>query len=93
MSYNYCIHKYQLNTSCIGLPQKLLLPAKAQILSVQQQHGAMMWALVDPNEALEERTFILYGTGHPITDRNKLKFLGTIQTLGGFAWHAFEVKT
>ena len=82
------------------------LPAGAQPLSFQEQHGAgCMWALVDPEARTTKRRFRLAGTGHPIEyaepagvpyrsppNIGALRFVGTAQFRGGaLVFHLFEV--
>jgi hypothetical protein len=89
------IYKYALN---IEDEPVLLLPAGAQILSVDSQatrHGEklFLWALVDPETKETGRYFRIYGTGHPVdeADLSKLKFIGTVSMKGGaLIWHVFE---
>jgi len=72
----------------------LNLPRGAQVLSVQEQREeAQLWALVDPDEQRELRTFCIFGTGWDIDDAG-LAYLGTFQVHGGtFVFHLFEKKT
>ena len=85
------IFKYQLEHV---YDQELDLPAEARILSVGDQHGKIqLWALVNPNAPLQERKFLVAGTGHHI-DRppQDLSFLGSvIQYDGSLVFHVFEV--
>lgn len=97
------IYKYDLN---ITDRQILQLPVDAQILSIQQQnttpvYGAdgrpvlnntlQLWALVDPDAALEQRHFIIVGTGNPMPDGAAGYHLATVVTAGGaLVWHIFE---
>ncbi|MBU0846654.1 hypothetical protein KKH23_05640 [Patescibacteria group bacterium] len=65
------------------------MPVDAEILCLQIQHGEpRIWALVDPDAEIEEREFVLYGTGHPIERTGS--YVGTYQT-GSFVFHVFEV--
>lgn len=69
------------------------MPADAEILSVQVQHGKpQLWAFVDPEaKVLHPRRFRLSGTGHPMTEGH-YRFIGTFQLEGGnFVGHLFEV--
>lgn len=72
--------------------QTILMPAGAEILCVQMQAGApCLWAMVNPNNPLEERRFRIVGTGHLIAEPF-LKYVGTVQAGGGMLiWHVFEV--
>jgi hypothetical protein len=69
------------------------MPAGAQVLAVQVQHGhPCIWALVDPSASLETRLFRIAGTGHPITEALG-RHVGTFQMLGGdVVFHVFEVQ-
>lgn len=78
--------------------QQIAMPQGAQILSCQEQRGGKwcIWALVIPEAEKEERTFEVFGTGHPISydmgvDR---EFIDTIQTQGAelsmYVFHIFE---
>ena len=68
------------------------MPEGARILAAQTQFGVpCIWALVDPSHETEERTFALYGTGHPF-DEKSYSYIGTIQLQeGAFIFHVFEV--
>ncbi len=68
-----------------------LMPAGAEILSVQAQHGdVQMWALVDANRPSEPREFVAYGTGHPMPN-DPGKFIDTFQIENGaLIFHVFE---
>jgi hypothetical protein len=73
------------------------LPIGAEILTVQTQGGnPKLWALVDPSEIKEVRTFRLAGTGHTIEcgRGSEYKYIGTFQlydTFGSLVLHLFEV--
>lgn len=76
----------------------LALPRGAQILHVDDQLGIPhIWALVDPESSLENRTFRLAGTGHPIkVDLEQpcyILHLGTFKMEGGLLiFHLFETQ-
>ncbi len=63
-------------------PQSIMMPKGAQILSCQMQ-GVVpcLWAIVDPDAALEARTVHIIGTGHRVP--MSLQFVSTIQMAGG----------
>lgn len=78
--------------------QTIAMPENATILSVQVQpkrgwgsRGEIcMWALVDPHAPLQERRFLIYGTGQAIFGWEKeYQFVATVQ-LDSFVWHIFE---
>jgi len=85
------IFKYPLKTTDT---QEIIIPRESEILCVQTQNDTpCLWALVSVDGLLaqESRTIITYGTGHPITDSKKLKYLGTYQLQNGFlVFHLFE---
>ncbi len=71
----------------------LELPKGAKILTVQEQDGEpQIWALVKSYAPMEERNFILVGTGHAILEApSKLKYIGTFQCAEReFVGHLFE---
>jgi hypothetical protein len=93
------IHKYPMDFDCT-----FLMPAHAQVLSVQMQPPhpmPMLWALHPKPETaitLEERRFQLFGTGRDIDmeqvlrdEHGQWKHVATVQD-GPFVWHVFEVK-
>lgn len=95
------IYKYALENA---FPVEIMIPAGAQILTVQiqevpatHQHGDQvryekvitLWARVDSEAQKETRIFKLFGTGHPIDDLAKYVYVGTFQD-APFVWHLFE---
>lgn len=72
---------------------RILMPAFAEVLSVGAQgENICVWALVDPDMPPLHRTFRIAGTGHPIEDSEKWKFVGTVQLYGGsLVFHVFEL--
>ena len=80
------IWKYVLEPETI-----IEMPIGAEILTVQEQYGrCCLWALVDPSANKVKRKFLVYGTGHPITEENG-KYIGTFQLHNGrLVFHVFE---
>ena len=70
----------------------LEIPSGATYLDFQVQNGeAVCWFLVYPENKIEQRRFVVHGTGHPVADR--AAYLGTIQAQSGrLVWHLFELK-
>ncbi len=70
----------------------LNIPEGAEILSYQLQGVTpCIWFKVDPARPIEERNFLLVGTGHPIKEKN-ITFIDSIQLEGGrFVFHLFEL--
>ncbi len=69
------------------------MPFGSKILSVQIQKGQpCIWAIVDTDKEICARSFLMFGTGHPLPhDIMALPFIGTFQTLGGdLVFHLFE---
>ena len=61
-------------------------------VSLKQMQGEQpqLWALVDPDQPNEWRTFEMYGTGHPMP-ANPGEYVETFQMDGGaLVWHVFE---
>ncbi len=71
------------------------MPKGAHILAVQVQHNSpCLWAIVDPEQPIESRTFRIFGTGHEMdVDMPHCHYIGTFQLLGGsFIGHLFEAR-
>lgn len=85
------VYKYELEVTG---EQTIKLPFNAEILTVQMQGTrCCLWALVDPQNELTERTICIYGTGHPIPDKIRLEHINTFQIPHlGLVFHAFEKK-
>jgi hypothetical protein len=89
------ILKYRVITSdyAIGKPQEIMMHKGAEILTAQLQAGQIqMWAMcfdVGTGE-MEDRTFILLGTGRNIDEKQELNYIATIQD-DEFVWHLFEI--
>lgn len=83
------IYKYtlQINDSvAVGLPKG------AEVLCIQPQASSLyLWALVDPEQPIEQRVFQIVGTGHP-TEMTKASYIETVQLFGGsLVYHIFEL--
>jgi hypothetical protein len=67
------------------------VPTGAKILSVDIDPATgedpALWAEVDPFNEQEKRTFVVVGTGHPLSFGHK--HIGSV-TVGPFALHVFE---
>lgn len=74
--------------------QTITIPGGAKILTVQLQKGDLyIWAIVDPNEPLRDRTIYVRGTGHPLNfSINKaIRYVGTFQlSAGDLVFHVFQ---
>ena len=68
----------------------LAMPEGAQVLTVQLQgETPCIWAMVDHDTPMIERTFAVFGTGHPLP-KKKSMYISTFQQ-PPFVWHLFEV--
>ena len=72
----------------------LNMPKDSTILCLQidtKTETPCIWALVFPENELEERFFELYGTGHEIDNQSGIirNYIGTYQKFG-LVWHVFE---
>ena len=85
------IHKYPLTMADI---QTVEMPSGAEILTVQTQVATpCIWALVDTDNPVEEHSFAIFGTGHPIHEDIwvRHKYISTFQLSDGkFIFHLFE---
>lgn len=80
------IYKYPLPSAI----NSVALNANAEILCVQLQENVItMWALVDTDNPIINRTFAVYGTGNEIESFSK--YVGTVQQ-NQFVWHVFELE-
>ena len=69
------------------------LPFGAKILHLDVQCDIPhIWPLVDTDKTdIQIRNFKCFGTGHPITNIDNLKYIGTIKQYNdAFIWHIFE---
>lgn len=84
------IYKYRLD---ITDHQRVLMPRFANLLCVAEQRSdLMLWALVDPQAALDSREIRIVGTGNPIPNASELKHIGSVVMSNSvFVWHVFEV--
>lgn len=65
------------------------IPVGAILLHVHEQDGIpCVWMRVDPSANVEQRTFLVVGTGHQFSAR--YLYLGTAHC-GSLVWHVFEV--
>lgn len=70
------------------------MPANAEILTVQTQHGQpCIWALCDSAMLLETRNFRIIPTGHTIDiDNQLLHYIGSFQVNNDtLVFHLFEI--
>ena len=85
------IWKFELETKDQNIIQ---MPKGAEILCIQEQYGKpCIWALVDPNEEKEVKTFEIFGTGHPVYCDMGISriYKGTYQlNSGALVFHVFE---
>jgi hypothetical protein len=83
------IYKYELE---IKDCQTIILPFDYEILSVQSQNNKLvLWAMVYPDNSLQQVTFNIVGTGNPIaTDTQNWLYLASVQMFNGLVWHVFE---
>lgn len=85
---NLQVWKFELTQTIQGVN----IPKGSEILSVQVQRGIIcLWALVNPENEIEERLFETFGTGHNIFyDMGvERKYLDTVQS-AGLVFHIFE---
>lgn len=86
----FAVWKYELKVD--DGPQIINMPAFAQVLTVQEQHGRLMlWAKVNTTVKLDQRVFHVVGTGHPHDWMAEADYIGTLQAMNGtLIWHVFE---
>ena len=84
------IYKYELDTTDINVVE---MPKGGEILCVHTQNDIpYIWVLVDPNETQMNRIIETFGTGHPINENDKRRYIGTYQQYNGqLMFHCFEL--
>jgi hypothetical protein len=85
------IWKYRINTGKDQKYQVIEMPRGAQVLCVQTQYRdqPQVWALVEPDNEVEDRSFVLVGTGWEVEPG--LRYIGTFQiNQGALVFHLFE---
>lgn len=82
------IHKQTLQ---IVDSQTLMVPTRAEFLSVQMQRGVpCIWYKCDDTRGMEPREIAISGTGHDMSHCDGFRFLGTIQLHEGqIVFHVF----
>jgi hypothetical protein len=86
------IYKYKLNQ---GRVNQIQMPMDASVISVglDPMEDICIWALVETDNDMDERTFFVAGTGWDITEDllefTEISSLGTVRQ-GPFMWHIFE---
>lgn len=81
------IYKYHIE---IRNFQILKVPQDRKILSVQvQKDEVCIWAEVDTQSPMSDLKVYVFGTGHPIQQKD-LNYIGSVQLLGGdLVFHVF----
>ena len=69
---------------------KISMPKGAKIVHIESFRGPCLWALVDTERPIEQRTFYVFGTGHEIVDYQYKSYVGTL-IQPPFVWHFFEI--
>jgi hypothetical protein len=74
--------------------QNVAMPWDAQILTVGVVNEQIcLWAMVEDHGSSETRVIRIIGTGHPIDGAELLRYIGTVQLMGGkLIFHVFELK-
>lgn len=81
------IWKYEFEVT--DIVQAYDIPQGYSIVHVEAQgRHVCMWVDVNVEREKTERTFQIFGTGHPVPD--DAAYIGTAQ-IGSFVWHLFEV--
>ena len=83
------IHKHNLLTID---RQCVMLPANAEVLTVQTQNGEpCLWVMADINQPLEQKAIAIYATGQDLPS-SAGKYIGTYMMAGdSLGFHVFEV--
>lgn len=86
------VHKFILPVMH-GDTIRLSMPADAQFLSIQEQHGEVcLWALVDTAKPGMPRNLLMVGTGHPLPPGYFGRYIDSVQLIGGsLVLHFFDL--
>lgn len=85
MSTNRVVYKYELTPN-----GSIQMPKNAQIIKIASQgDGIFVWAIVDPQNALETRSFLTIPTGIPFDQETVGWFRETV-IFGDMVFHVFE---
>jgi hypothetical protein len=84
------IWKYPLNAVKVDADIVESMPAGAEIVRVEFQHGVICcWAVVDPDAVKEDVALRIYATGDPVPDN--YYYVGTfMQANNSLVWHLFR---
>jgi hypothetical protein len=81
------ICKYKLSSGFTSIG----MPIGANVVSAGEQNGQLViWAIVDPENGEEPRTFVMLLTGERLVPRDRLAFIDTVQMDIGDVIHVFE---
>lgn len=73
--------------------KRFMMPMGAKILQLHPQDDNLcIWALVDDDQPMEPRDFIMYGTGHELAEAApSFPYVGTVHlNQGTLVLHVFE---
>lgn len=86
---NSSIYKYELSVTD---RQILMLPVRAEVLTVQMQRGKpCLWARVNPEHRQKETRIHIFGTGHEMPADIELEYISTFQMHDGdLVFHVFK---
>lgn len=85
------IYKYKIKVTD---EQQIKMPIGAKILCCAEQSNELfIWAIVNMKADTTDYGIRIFGTGQDFPDNNSLSYISTVQTVEGFMWHVFEVRT
>lgn len=85
------VWKFSLSVEHAGRRATINMPKGAKIVHIANWGGAWsVWAEVDPDAPLVERTFTVIPTGLMDVPESGV-YLETIFAPGGFVWHVYEI--
>ncbi|PIF44317.1 hypothetical protein CLU96_1260 [Chryseobacterium sp. 52] len=83
------IYKYPLKTTD---QQTITMHVGAEILKLKDQHGTpCLWVKLDTSNAVGDRTFLTFGTGHVLPE-NEMDYIGSYHLHNSeLVFHVFEI--
>lgn len=83
------VYKYRIPESSLGRRWTLHMPPGRILLAAARPEGSVLWAEVDADEPLIDRTFFVVGTGQVIDGADEAHYLTTWFD-GPYVWHLYE---
>lgn len=89
--FKYQITKELSTTNEIEMPKDaIIIKVGLQAANTLNQKRLTFWAIVNPDNLMETRTFKVIGTGWEVPENEGHYYIDTVFD-NGFVWHIFEI--